>query len=83
MIITSYTDFRQNMRAYFEKVFTMRKPLFIARPKGQDMVLMSKADYDSMQETFYLLSSPVNAERLNKAIEEDVKGGGVARKLQD
>lgn len=71
------------MKAYFEKVFDMRVPLFIARPKGHDMVLMSKSEYTSMQETFHLLKSPKNAERLLAAIEEDKAGGGTEQDLLD
>ena len=81
MEITTYTDFRQNMRAYFEKVFNMRVPLFISRPKGRDMVLISKSEYISMQETFHLLRSPKNAERLLSALEQDQAGQGTERTL--
>ena len=83
MEITTITDFRQNMRSYFERVLNMKMPLFITRPKGQDMVLMSKSEYLGMQETFHLLKSPKNAERLLKAIESDQKGGGTSRELLD
>lgn len=83
MEVTNLTDFRQNMRMYFEKVFNMSKPLFIKRSKGRDMVLLSKSEYDSMQETFHLLRSPKNAERLLKAIEADKAGGGEVKELLD
>lgn len=79
--VTSFTDFRKNLRLYFEKVFDMGKPLFITRPKGKDIVVMSKSEYDSMQETFHLLSSPKNAERLLKSIEADKAGRVTVRKL--
>jgi antitoxin YefM len=83
MEITTLTNFRQNMRSYFEKVFDMGKPLFISRPKGHDMVLMSKSEYLSMQETFHLLKSPQNAERLLKAIQADKAGEGNVQELLD
>lgn len=83
MEITTLTDFRQNMKSYFEKVFNMGKPLFISRPKGQDMVVISKSEYDSMQETFHLLSSPNNAKRLMQAIEADNQGKVHAKELSD
>lgn len=83
MEITTLTDFRQNMKAYFEQVFSMRKPLFIKRPSGNDMVLISKSEYNSMQETFHLLSSPRNAERLLKALEMDKAGKGEVKDLLD
>lgn len=81
MEITTYTDFRQNMKAYFEKVFDLRVPLFISRPKGRDMVLISKSEYISMQETFHLLRSPKNAERLLSALEQDQAGQGTEQTL--
>lgn len=83
MEVTTFTDFRQNMKAYFEKVFHMGVPLFISRPKGHDLVLLSKSEYNSMQETFHLLKSPKNAERLLKAVEQDKAGGGTERELLD
>lgn len=83
MEVTSFTDFRQNMKAYFEKVFNMGVPLFISRPKGHDMVLLSKSEYNSMLETFHLLKSPKNAERLLNAVEQDKAGGGTERELLD
>jgi antitoxin YefM len=83
MEITTLTDFRQNLRHYFEKVFEMGKPLFISRPKGHDMVLISKSESESMQETFHLMKSPKNAERLLQAIEEDQQNTGTVRDLLD
>ncbi len=83
MEITTFTAFRQNMKAYFEKVLSMGTPLFITRPKGRDVVLMSVSEYNSMQETFHLLKSPKNAERLLKAIDQDKTEGGTQRELLD
>lgn len=74
MEVTTITEFRKNMKSYFEKVVRMGKPLFISRPKGQDMVLLSKSEYTSMQETFHLLRSPKNAARLMDAIAADKSG---------
>ena len=83
MEVTTLTDFRRNMRFYLEKVFNMGKPLFISRPRGHDVVLMSKEEYDSMQETFHLLSSPKNASRLLDAIKADKAGKAKPRPLVD
>jgi antitoxin YefM len=83
MEVTNLTNFRQNMKSYFEQVFNMGKPLFITRPKGDDMVLISKSEYTSMQETLHLLRSPKNADRLLKAIEQDQANGGQAHEIVD
>lgn len=83
MEVTSLTDFRQHMKAYFDKVFSMGKPLFIARPKGRDVVIMSKSEYNSMQETFHLLRSPRNASRLLDAVEADQANNLQAQELSE
>lgn len=81
MDITTYTSFRQNLKSFLDKVFKNHSPLFVTRTNGEDVVVLSKTDYESMQETFHLLKSPNNATRLLKGIEEYEKGLGQERKL--
>jgi antitoxin YefM len=83
MEITTYSNFRQNMKAFLDKVLSSHSPLFVSRANGEDVVVMSKADYESMEETMYLLSSSKNAERLARGIEEYKEGKGVERELID
>ena len=66
-----------------DKVLTTRAPLYVTRSKGEDVVVLSKEEYESMMETFHLLSSPKNAERLLQAIKEDKEGKGTVRELLD
>lgn len=42
--------------------------------KGGDAILMSAEDFDSWQETIYLLRSPANARRLMEAVARDKSG---------
>jgi antitoxin YefM len=55
--------------------------------KGGDAVLMSAEDFDSWQETIYLLRSPANAKRLMDAVARDRAGRSTVAKtveeLQD
>ncbi len=81
MEITTYSKFRQNLKSFMDKVLTNRSPLYVTRSKGDDVVVISKAEYESMQETLYLLSSPKNAERLLRGIKEFERGGGKERSL--
>jgi antitoxin YefM len=81
MEITTYSNFRQHLKSFLDKVFQDKSPLFVTRANGEDVVVMSKADYDSMQETYYLFKSPKNAERLLRGIEEFEKGMGEEKKL--
>lgn len=83
MEITTYSNFRQNLKSFLDSVLENRSPLFVSRSKGEDVVVLSKSDYESMEETIYLLSSPKNAERLAKGIAEFEEGKGQKRELID
>ena len=48
-----------------DKVISDHVPIIITRTKGKgDVVMMSLEEYESLQETFYLLKTPKNATRL-------------------
>jgi len=81
MQITTYTSFRQQLKSYLDKVRNNHTPLFVTSANGEDVVVLSKSDYESMQETFYLLQSPKNAARLLKGVEDYEKGLGSERNL--
>lgn len=81
MEVTTYSNFRRNLKAFMDAVFTSRSPLYVTRTNGEDVVVMSKADYDGLQETLYLLSSAKNAERLARGIAEFEQGKGTVRDL--
>jgi antitoxin YefM len=81
MLATSYSNFRQDLKAYFDKVNSQHTPLLVTRAKGEDVVVLSKEDYDSMEETFYLLKNPKNALRLLQGIEELNQGKGLEKEL--
>ena len=83
MEITTYSNFRQNLKSFLDLVLSTKAPLFVSRSKGEDVVVISKSDYESMQETLYLLGSAKNAERLAKGIEEFNQGKGAKRELLD
>jgi antitoxin YefM len=51
--------------------------------KGGDAVLMSAEDFDSWQETTYLLRSPTNARRLMEAVARDKSGQSAVVKTME
>jgi antitoxin YefM len=50
------------------------KPVLITRQNGKPAVLISVEDFESYQETAYLMQSPNNAQRLNDAM-ADIEAG--------
>jgi antitoxin YefM len=80
-MITTYSDFRLKLKGYLDLVFQSRTPLHVTRTKGENIVVLSEADYESLMETFYLLKSPKNAKRLLRAVEQYEAGKGQERQL--
>jgi antitoxin YefM len=66
----SASEARQRLFPLLEQVNTDHEPVRITSKAG-DAVLMSADDYDSWQETVYLLRSPENARRLMEAVARD------------
>jgi antitoxin YefM len=69
----SASEARQRLFPLLEQVNTDHQPVRITSKAG-DAVLMSADDYDSWQETVYLLRSPENARRLMEAVARDKAG---------
>ena len=58
--------------------------LIIKRPKGKgNIVLISEAEFNSMQETLYLISSKKNRERILESLQQLKDGKTVKIKLKD
>jgi len=81
MEITTYSRFRQNLKQFLDFVLKNKSPLFVTRVNKEDVVVLSKSDYDSMQETLYLLGSSKNIRRLTKGIKEYEEGKAIKREL--
>lgn len=64
----SYSELRQNLKKHLDKVCDDRAPLIVTRRNAEAVVVLSLADYESLEETLYLLSDPANAEHLRKSI---------------
>ena len=77
----SISDTRANLKAVIDRVVADRVPIAIRRPKGEGVVLISQSEWDSMEETLYLLQSPKNAERLLAAIDRLNAGEGEEHEL--
>ena len=81
MDITTDTEFRQKLASFLDRIEADRTPLIVTRQNAPSVVVMSMADFKAYEETFYLLSSKNNADRLNKAIDELRSGGGKEHQL--
>ena len=66
-----------------DRVCADHDPVIITRNRDQAVVMVSLEDYESLQETAYLLRSPANAKRLLASIESLNKGKNLKKTIKD
>lgn len=76
MAYVTFTDLRNNLAKHLDKVEADRTELVVTRQNHDPVVIVSLADWESMKETMYLLSSPANAEHLRQSMDELEAGRG-------
>jgi antitoxin YefM len=72
MAITA-SEARKNLFPLIQRVNDDRTPVEITSRHG-DAVLMSRADYDALEETAHLLRAPANARRLIESLQQAMTG---------
>ena len=81
MDAVTYTTARANLASTMNRVCNDHEALIITRSGEQAVVMLSLEDYNSLEETAYLLRTPANAKRLLTAVAQLNAGKGVERKL--
>ena len=82
METVNYTDFRSNLKYWFDKVVYDVSDIVIKRKGGKDLVLISLDEYNSLKETTYLLTGK-NRDILLNSIKELEAGKGVQKDLME
>ena len=77
----SYSALRTNLAKTMENVCDNHEAIIITRKSERSVVMISLEDYESLQETTYLLRSPKNVRRLLESVVELEQDGGTERDL--
>ncbi|NKI27432.1 type II toxin-antitoxin system prevent-host-death family antitoxin [Arenibacter sp. 6A1] len=80
METVNYSDFRSNLKHWFDKVINDVSDVIIKRKNGKDLVLISLDEYNSLKETTYLLTGK-NRDVLLNSIKELETGKGMEKDL--
>ena len=70
----TYSEARHDLKNVMDEACNNHEPILITRRKGESVVLLSLEDYESIMESEYLRSTPANATRLLKSLEESRAG---------
>lgn len=70
MNVKTINEAKDHFEALVEQVLADTEPLLISTDRGQQILLLSLAEFNAWQETLYLLSTPANAEHLRRSIAE-------------
>ncbi len=81
MNILTFSEARASLKTVMDDVCRDHAPTVISRVNGEHVVMLSLADFNSMEETMYLLGSANNASRLMESIAQLKAGKAQAREL--
>jgi antitoxin YefM len=81
MDVVTYSEARANLKDVMDRVVEDKTEVIVTRQKAEAVVMISLSEWNSMIETAHLLSSPANAERLRRSIEQMDAGEGREHEL--
>lgn len=81
--VVNYTEARQKLKSLMDSVVDDRIAVVITRSRREPVMMIAKSEFDSLMETFHLLRSPRNAERLRAALAEIDDGDVVEARVVD
>ena len=83
MVVANISDFRKDIKSYFDKVAKNFETLIINRGKDSGIVVISLEEYNSLMATNYELTTRANEKRLDSAIEKMKSGNSFSKDLID
>ena len=74
MVVVNYSDFRKNLKLNLDNACDNNEVVIVSRAHNKNVVVISLEEYNSWQETKYLLSTANNQQRLMDAVKETEQG---------
>ena len=81
MNILTFSEARASLKTVMDNVCKDHTPTVVTRVSGEHVVMLSLADFNSIEETMYLLGSANNASRLMESIAQLKSGKAQQRDL--
>lgn len=69
MKTVSVSEFKDNMKKYFDEVSNSSKPIIVSgSTENKEFVILSMSEYNSLIETGHLFSTAANRKRLDESL---------------
>lgn len=81
MNVLTFSEARAGLKQAMDDVCRDHKPAVITRQRGEHVVLLSLNDFNSMEETMYLMGTPANASRLTRSIAQHKAGKAFTKEI--
>ncbi len=81
MDVLTFSDARANLKSVMDRVVEDKTHVVVTRRQAEAVVMLSLSEWNAIAETTHLLSSPENAARLRRSIEQMDEGKGTEREL--
>jgi antitoxin YefM len=79
----TFSYVRQNLADVMRTVNDDHAPVVVTHQNAKPVVIMSLEDYESLEETAYLLRNSTGAQRLLESVEELRAGKGITKELMN
>ena len=74
MLAVNYTNLRDNMKAYMDKVTDDFETMIVTRKDNKNVVMISEETYNNLMENAYLLGNKANFDWLMESKQQLEKG---------
>jgi len=74
MLAVNYTNLRDNMKAYMDRVTNDYETMIVTRKDNRNVVMLSEETYNNLMENAYLMGNKANYDWLMESKEQLEKG---------
>ena len=74
MLAVNYTNLRENMKAYMDKVTEDYETVIVTRKDNRNVVILSEENYNNLMENAYLMGNKANFDWLMESKAQLEKG---------
>lgn len=75
MLAVNYTNLRENMKTYMDKVTDDYETMIITRKDNRNVVMMSEESYNNLMENIYVMGNKANYDWLMESKKQLERGG--------